>query len=553
MIIGQGLVSFRNAIFALGVATFLFSNIAGVNAQETPPDQPVEDASPEPEAQPPEEEPFVFTPPTFPSFSLEEASDLVVTVNYDERAGLSRQGVVVGPEHVAAPYHGIRRESDATITVETASGTLFGRLETANEDLDLAIFRVPKVGEAVGVRFAVSLPAAGDRVHYVTTNIAGNQLELSGKLQTSSNVMKSGISINSLISRRQVGGAVFNTCGELIGVMTSDERDSAARGDGPVTSPLTFVNLTTLRSMNGVSLRTADSRCLTPAEQQQFIASEREKALKAHEDKLEAKRLETERIEQAEQAAEEEKQRLEAEKKRAEEAEKLKKDVEESRKQAEKLRRENDELSKQVEEKSEVEKQKEEALSEAEKQLQEKELTLEEKEAARIDAEERAKKNRKWLLYGGIGSGVLLLIIGIVAALLTGRQRQARLAAAEDAEYQRRYAEQLKSRIPPPAVNDALLVGAVSLKLPGNLLPEEAGGVILGRNPANAQVVYDQADISRQHARFFVRGGDTLVEDMNSSNGTYINGRQLTPGETYIIAPGDQLTFGRHSFEFRVL
>ena len=60
---------------------------------------------------------------------------------------------------------------------------------------------------------------------------------------------------------------------------------------------------------------------------------------------------------------------------------------------------------------------------------------------------------------------------------------------------------------------------------PGTEFPIN-GGVTLGR-AAGADIRVDDPFASSAHARVFPRGRFIYIEDMGSTNGTYLNGRQL--------------------------
>lgn len=51
--------------------------------------------------------------------------------------------------------------------------------------------------------------------------------------------------------------------------------------------------------------------------------------------------------------------------------------------------------------------------------------------------------------------------------------------------------------------------------------------------------------VSRDHALITYTEGALFIEDLNSTNGTRINGFQLTPGQSYRLRDGDELEFGR--------
>ena len=73
------------------------------------------------------------------------------------------------------------------------------------------------------------------------------------------------------------------------------------------------------------------------------------------------------------------------------------------------------------------------------------------------------------------------------------------------------------------------------------------GGISLGRS-ADADIRLDDRYASGIHARVFNRSGAYYVEDMNSTNGTLLNSRELH-GEAE-LSPGDVIRIG--DTEFRV-
>lgn len=59
--------------------------------------------------------------------------------------------------------------------------------------------------------------------------------------------------------------------------------------------------------------------------------------------------------------------------------------------------------------------------------------------------------------------------------------------------------------------------------------------------------------VSRQHAAFIYKEGALSLEDLNSTNGTRINGFQIVPGQLYRLRNGDELEFGRLRTIIRVV
>ncbi|MEE8371620.1 MAG: trypsin-like peptidase domain-containing protein [Sphingomonadales bacterium] len=70
------------------------------------------------------------------------------------------------------------------------------------------------------------------------------------------------------------------------------------------------------------------------------------------------------------------------------------------------------------------------------------------------------------------------------------------------------------------------------------------GGIVIGRSPEQAQIVLNQSGVSRAQARLRVDGKRIMIEDLNSTNGTKINGRTLSPRHPAEIRVGDKISFG---------
>lgn len=66
--------------------------------------------------------------------------------------------------------------------------------------------------------------------------------------------------------------------------------------------------------------------------------------------------------------------------------------------------------------------------------------------------------------------------------------------------------------------------------------PNEAG-----RN-TGAALFLDDITVSRHHASFLVEAGRLWVEDLGSTNGTYVNGKRAERTE---LSPGDEVIIGR--------
>ena len=72
----------------------------------------------------------------------------------------------------------------------------------------------------------------------------------------------------------------------------------------------------------------------------------------------------------------------------------------------------------------------------------------------------------------------------------------------------------------------------------------QGGGFTVGRHALLVDRALDDGRLSRRHARFSRLDGSVCVEDLNSSNGTRVNGKQCAPFQPVPIRPGDTVHVG---------
>jgi len=71
----------------------------------------------------------------------------------------------------------------------------------------------------------------------------------------------------------------------------------------------------------------------------------------------------------------------------------------------------------------------------------------------------------------------------------------------------------------------------------------------MGRADTNDFVIKDPF-ISGRHMRFYQRDGFHYIEDLNSKNGTYLNGSRIMSGEPMRLRDGDKISAGHVEFLF---
>jgi type IV secretory pathway VirB10-like protein len=75
--------------------------------------------------------------------------------------------------------------------------------------------------------------------------------------------------------------------------------------------------------------------------------------------------------------------------------------------------------------------------------------------------------------------------------------------------------------------------------------------VIIGRLAGQVDFVVNNNKVGKMHAEFIAQGGSVYVKDLNSKNGTYINGngQRITNNVPYPIQNGDKITLANSDFK----
>lgn len=180
-----------------------------------------------------------------------------------------------------------------------------------------------------------------------------------------------------------------------------------------------------------------------------------------------------------------------------------------------------------------------------EKARREAEKARREAKKARAQAEEASDQFLIWLL---LLSGVAL--VALVVALKKPRQ-----IAQQTLEKPRQIAQHISRRVTGRAVakrphHGIVLAGfdgrgnRVCIELSPARFAGQRLGLSLGRHPELVDEVVADENVSRRHLRIAAAGDQFYVEDLNSSNGTFLNEQRLVPFKPARLKYGAKVALG---------
>ncbi|MBV6449629.1 MAG: hypothetical protein MHPDNHAH_00341 [Anaerolineales bacterium] len=76
---------------------------------------------------------------------------------------------------------------------------------------------------------------------------------------------------------------------------------------------------------------------------------------------------------------------------------------------------------------------------------------------------------------------------------------------------------------------------------PGAVFALEGDQLTIGRDSSN-EITINDAEVSRRHARLTFQGGKFVLEDLGSTNGTFVNGQRLAGPR--VLKAGEVVSFG---------
>jgi predicted component of type VI protein secretion system len=78
---------------------------------------------------------------------------------------------------------------------------------------------------------------------------------------------------------------------------------------------------------------------------------------------------------------------------------------------------------------------------------------------------------------------------------------------------------------------------------PGKAYSLDKEEIFIGRD-VNSDVVISDSEVSRKHARIILQAGGYTLEDLGSTNGTFVNGQRLMG--PHLLRPGELIMLGEN-------
>ena len=511
---------------------------------------------------------FVVPGPEVAALELEAVSKSIVRVRAYDNNRVTEEGagfVINDTGHVVTHAHLLRGADRISVISLAAGAEIVAQQRFADREMNLAVLEAPGLGMP-----SLNLSEQGidvGRTVLTLTLTPDNEVQLSRGTVGAHDDRKAGLDPdavtvrllhhNAMISAAAFGMPLFNECEQVVAVNLPDPdivNSLFRRVEDPETAvfALRVGDIIARLSEWEIPHTVIDEVCLSALARAEQSAQE--KAAQAEAEKQAAEAVK-QQLEAEKQAAEAVEQQLEAEKQA----------LEAVQQQAEAAKQAADDARQQLEEEKQAAQNtlqlKQEEIEAVEEEKRAAQAAREEAEAEAEVAQQERQKSSQLLEQGALVGGVLVILV-LLGWFFTSRHKKRSLAAAserlQDAEQEAEAARQAAAAAPQPAPFRCLLEGKddagqpFALSIPALALGDPAG-VVVGRNPANAEFIINNEAISREHIRLACADGDLQVEDLGTTNGTRINGQPLSPGISALLQDNDQLELGPVRLTVRLL
>ena len=363
---------------------------------------------------------------------------------------------------------------------------------------------------------------------------------------------------NALITAQSFGMPLFNECGDVVAINLPDPSSSSwpfrkAKPKGTIFA-LRSGDIIAALTERKIAHTVVKSKCLSAVERA-------ERARKATTDSLRVAKAQADlasaaakkakaKEEAAQQAAERAKARADAAKKAVADSLKAAK---EKADRLETAKARADAAKKAVADSLKAAKAKADSL-EAAKARADSLRAAEVLAQAKADSLKAVKEQAAQRLQWGIAAGVGLVLLALLGWLLLSRRKL--LAALKNP---RQLVQQMSRRVTKKEAVKALAKGPkrglalagfdgrgdrIRIELSPAQFASQRLGLSLGRHPDLVDEIVADENVSRRHLRIAAEGDQFYVEDLNSSNGTFLNDQRLSPFKPAQLDYGTKVALG---------
>jgi pSer/pThr/pTyr-binding forkhead associated (FHA) protein len=89
-----------------------------------------------------------------------------------------------------------------------------------------------------------------------------------------------------------------------------------------------------------------------------------------------------------------------------------------------------------------------------------------------------------------------------------------------------------------------------SVSGPAGDIPLDQSVITVGRRSSNTVVIANDAYVSGRHVELNTDAGGAYLTDVGSTNGTFVNGRQIIPQDRILLREGDDVRIGQTHYRF---
>ena len=455
-----------------------------------------------------------------------------VLIRQDGSVKASGLGVLVATELLLTGEALVAQGEEALVEDAASGATIVAEIRNRDPKADLVLLSVPSLnGEPIPLALGPSGP--GRQVYL--RGLDGARREGVFHSQFTNSAEQPRYRFTAIAGDGENAAPLLNGCDELLALSQTLGQDEEATADASFGESNTLADLTTFLNESDVESQVADQSC--PSLQEQLTqAADSGKRLEEEKEVLTA---EIEELEEALSQGSQQRGELE-------ESLQQKKD-ELAAKQADldAATSQRTELEQRIERNEAERKRVEAELEEAEAELEraEAEIQQRDQELSERDQQEQAARRTRWYLGGGIGTALFILA---TLLLHKSRKRRSELEHTTDELQAARSSLELSNATFPDMIlkGDGPKGQEIRVKIIGNALARAEKGQVIGRSSGDADYVVAEQSVSRRHALLRVSGDVATIEDLNSLNGTAVNGIELKAGEARVLASGSKITLG---------